>query len=166
MKAHTNKATDEAKEQAASMAEMADTLRKNYEQALRTGLKLQEEAGRWWTSVVNPANCFQQWQEEVNAATRTANSLLPLAQKPLSEMIDFVERSTQSTAELLRKAADAAQAPAPTEGQSKWTDFLTASLHVARSNAEALAQINSKAIDSWSQFLRKNNEAAAAQASK
>ena len=166
MKTHTSKATDDVKEQAASMAEMADTLRKNCEQALRTGLKLQEEAGRWWSSVLNPATCAQQWQEQVNAATRTANSLLPLTQKPMSEMIDFIEKSTQSTAELVKKASQAVQAPALAESQTKWTEFWTASLSVARSNAKALSQINTRAIDSWTQFLRKNAEAATAQSAK
>ena len=161
MKSQTNKATDEAKEQAASMADMADTLRKNYEQALRTGLKLQEEANRWWTSVFNPATCVQQWQEQLNAATRTANSMLPLTQKPMSEVIDLMEKSTQSAADLAKKASEAVQAPSLAESQLKWTELWTSSLHVARANAEAFSQINTKAIDSWSQFIRKNSEAAA-----
>src|SRR5947209_7121697 len=71
----------DTKDQAACMAEMAEALRENCEQALRTSLKFQEEAGRWWTSVVDPAACAQQWQQQLNAATRTANSVLPLTQK-------------------------------------------------------------------------------------
>jgi hypothetical protein len=166
MKTHTSKATDDTKEQSATMAEVADTLRKNCEQALRTGLKFQEEAGRWWSSVLNSATCAQQWQEQLNAATRTANSLLPLTQKPMSEMIDFIEKSTQSTAELVKKASEAAQAPALAESQTKWADFWSSSLNVARSNAEALSQINSRAIESWSEFLRKNSEMGNAHSAK
>jgi hypothetical protein len=161
MKTQTSRATEDAKEQAASMAEMAESLRKNWEEALRTGLKLQEEAAHWWSSVFNPSNYAQQWQEQLNAVTRTANSLLPLTQKQMSEMVGFLEKSSQSTAELARKASEVVQAPALGEKQAKWAEFWTSSLDVARSNAETLSQINSRAIDSWAEFLRKNTEAAA-----
>jgi hypothetical protein len=166
MKSQTSKTNDEMNEQTASMSEMADALRKNCEQALRSGLKLQEEAARWWGSVFNVTTCAQQWQEQLNAATRTANSLLPLTQKPLSEMIEFLEKSTRSTAQLVKKASEAAQAPAAGDSQAKWAEFWTASLSVARTNAEAFSQINSKAIDSWSQFVRSNSQANAAHTGK
>jgi len=159
MKSQTSKTTDEAKAQAASMSDMADALRKNWEQALRTSLKLQEESGRWWSSIYNPASAVQQWQEQLTAATRTANGLMPLVQKPVAEMVDFLEKSTQTSAELFKMASEAAQTPAGPDCQSKWSELWTQSLKVARSNAEALAQVNVKAIDSWAEFLRKTGEA-------
>ena len=160
MKIHTSKAAEEAKEQAASMAEMGESLRKNWEEALRTGIKLQEEAAHWWSSVFNPSNYAQQWQEQLNAVTRTANSLLPLTQKHMSEMAGFLEKSSRATAGLTRKASDVIQAPGLSEKQAKWAEFWTNSLDVARSNTEELSQISSRAIDSWAEFLRKNTEAA------
>jgi hypothetical protein len=155
----TSKATEETKDPTASVSDMADALRKNCEQALRTSLKFQEEAGRWWGSVFNPAACAQQWQEHVNTATRTANSLFPLAEKPMSEMIDLAEKNSRTSAELMKKAFDAVQAPGMTESQAKWTEFWTASLHAARSNTEAWSQINAKTMDSWAGFLRNNAQA-------
>src|SRR5258708_2945537 len=106
----TTKTNDEAKEQATSMSEMADTLRNNREQALRTSLKFQEEAGRWWGSVFNPGACAQQWQQQLNSATHTANSLWPLAQKPIGDLIDVAEKNSRASAELTKKAWEAAQA--------------------------------------------------------
>lgn len=157
----TNKPSDEAKEQAASLSEMADTLRKNCEQALRTSLKFPEEAGRWWSSVLNPAACAQQWQEQLNYTTRAANGILPLAQKPLGELIDLAEKNSRTSAELLKKACEAAQTVAPGESQAKWTEFCTSSLQAMRSNSEALSQISSKALDSWAGFIRHNAESGA-----
>lgn len=167
MKTSASKAAaDEAKEQAASVAEMTETLRKNYEQALRTGIKFQEEAGRWWSSVFNPTNCVQQWQEQVNFMTRTANSLLPLAQKPVGEIIDLVEKNGRSSAELMKKAMDAGQSVGLAESQCKWSDFWTSSLGMAQSNTEALSQINSRVIDSWADFIRKGSDAAESRTTK
>jgi hypothetical protein len=158
MKTHSGKGPDETRE-TASMSDMSEALRKNCEQALRTGLKLQEEAGRWWGSVLNPATCAQRWQEQFNSATRTANSVLPLAQKPLGEVIDLFEKNTRTSAELLKKAFEATQAPAISESQTKWTEFWTESLGTMRSNTEALSQIGAKAIDSWVCFVQDNTRA-------
>lgn len=159
MKTQTSKGPE--KEQTTTMSDMAEALRKNCEQALRTSLKLQEEAGRWWGSVFNPANCAQQWQDQFNSVTRTANSVLPLAQKPVTEVIDLVEKNNQLSLELMKKALEAAQAPALPESQAKWAEFWTSSLGAMRSNTEALSQIGAKAIDSWAGFVRESSEGAA-----
>jgi hypothetical protein len=137
------------------MTEMAEALRQNCEQALSTGLKFQEEAGRWWSSVLNPATCAQQWQQQFNSATRTANSFIPLAQKPVNDLVELAEKNARLSADLMKKAFDAAQAPVLDESQAKWKEFWTSSLDAARSNAEALSLISSKALDSWSDYISK-----------
>jgi Phasin protein len=162
----STKATDETKEQAASMTEMADAVRKNCEQALRTSLKFQEEAGRWWGSVFNPGACAHQWQEQFNSATRTANSVLPLAQKPVRELVDLAEKNSRASAELMKKALEAIQTQGVAESQAKWSEFWTSSLNTARENTETLSQIGAKVIDSWSGFIRHNIETAEARTSK
>lgn len=159
MKTNPGKASEQVKDQAAFMSDMADAMRKNCEQALHTSLKFQEEASRWWSSVYNPGTCAQQWQQQVNSATRVANSMLPLAQKPMSELIDLVEKNSRAGAELVKQAIDAAQSPVLSESQSKWTELWTDSLGAMRSNTEALAQIGAKAIDSWASFVRENAQA-------
>lgn len=160
------KTSDEAKERAASMSEMSDAMRKNCEQALKTSLKFQEEAGRWWGSVFNPGACAQNWQDQLNTATRTTNSILPLAQKPVTELIDLAEKNSRTSADLMKKAFEAAQAPALSESQAKWAEFWTASLHAARGNTEALSQIGANAIDSWSDFIRTNADSAERRSAK
>lgn len=162
----STKVSDEAKEQAASVSEMADTVRKNCEQALRTSLKFQEEAGRWWGSVFNPGACAQQWQEQLNSATRTANSVLPLAQKPVSELVELAEKNSRASAELMKKALEAIQTQGVADSQAKWSEFWTSSLNTARDNTETLSQIGAKVIDSWSEFIRHNIEVVEARAAK
>ena len=156
MKTHTTKATDETKDQAAFMSDMAEALRKNCEQGLRTSLKLQEEAGRWWSSVYNPASCAQQWQEQFNSVVRVANNVLPLAQKPMNDLVNLAEKNSRTGADLMKKAIEAAQTPTLSESQSKWTEFWSASLGTVRCNTEALSQIGAKAVDSWASFVREN----------
>src|SRR5262249_20074787 len=120
------------------MSDMADTAMKNYEQAIRTGLKLQEEAGRWWSSMFNQANLTQEWQKRLNNMSGVANTLVPMAQRRMEEVMTLMEKNSRTSAELVKKAVDAAQTPVVSESQAKWMEFWTSSLGAVRSNTEAL----------------------------
>ncbi len=131
---------------------------RNYEQAMRTGLKFQEEAGKMWTSMFNQAACAQDWQKHFSNVTGMANNFLPLAQRRMEEVMTLMEKNGKTSAELIKKAVDAAQTPAVAESQAKWMDFWTSSMGAVRSNAEAVSQLSSKAIDSWIDIMRKSSE--------
>jgi hypothetical protein len=155
----SNKTTEETRDPAESVSNMAEMLRKNCEQAMHTSLRLQEETGRWWGSMFNAAGCAN-FQEQLHSAGRSANSLLPLAQERVGELIELAEKNNRMSAELLRKAVDAAQTPTIAESQAKWSEFWTASIDAARAHTEALSQMGAKAFDSWAAFVRTNTEAA------
>ena len=140
------------------LTELADKTMKNYEQALRTGLKMQEEAGKWWTSMFNQSTAAQDWQKRFTNMTGMAGSLMPLAQRRMEEAMSLVEKNGKTGAELMKKAVDAAQTPVPAESQAKWLDFWTSSMGAVRANAEAVSELSSKAIDAWIDFVRKNTE--------
>ena len=77
----------------------------------------------------------------------------------MEEVITLMEKNTEAGTQLLKKAVDAAQAPALAESQAKWMDFWTSSMGAVRSNAEAVTHISSKAVDSWIEFVRKTGQA-------
>lgn len=139
-----------------AMTDMADTARKNYEQAVRAGFKMQEEAGRWWSNMFNQAGFGDDWQKRFNNVSAMTSGFVPLAQKRMEEMMDLMQKNSRTTTELMKKAVDAAQTPVIAESQAKWMDFWTSSIGAIRSNTEAMTQINSKAIDAWIDYLRKN----------
>jgi hypothetical protein len=87
-----------------------------------------------------------------------ANTLMPLAQRRMEEVMSLVEKNGRTSAELMKKAVDAAQTPVIAESQAKWMEFWTSSMGAARSNAEALAQISTRTFDSWIDFIQKNTE--------
>ena len=158
MKANSTRESAPRNDHTKPLTDMAETAMKNYEQAVRTGLKFQEEAGKWWGSVFNQGTLAQDWQKRFNNVTGMANTLLPLAQKRMEEVMTLVEKNGRTGAELMKKAVDAAQTPVIAESQAKWLEFWTSSMGVARSNAEALAQIGTKSFDSWIDFIQKNTE--------
>ncbi len=145
-----------ARERARS--DIADKSLKNYEQLVRTGLKLQEEAARCWSSLLTQTASVQDFQKPISNLTAVANGILPEAQKRMQEMVSLVEANSRTGVELMKKAAEAVQTASIAESQSKWMDFWTTSLGAARHNTEALLQINSRAIDSWIDFAQQNTE--------
>jgi hypothetical protein len=158
MKENANRTSNEAREATKPLTDMAEAALKNYQQAFRTSLKFQEEAGKWWNSAWNQGGLADDWQKRLSTATGVANRFMPVAQKRLEEVMSLMEKNGETSAQLLKKAVDAAQAPALAESQAKWMDFWTSSIGAVRSNAEAVTHISSKAIDSWIEFVRKTGE--------
>lgn len=138
--------------------ETADQAIKNYEQALRAGLKFQEETYQSWSAMFNQCALGPEWQKGFINATAAVNGILPAAQKRLGETVELLEKNARLSADLMKKAADAAQTPTIAESQAKWMDFAKSSLGAAQFNVEALMQINSRAIDSFLGLVQKNSE--------
>ncbi len=146
------------KNQKTPMSETADEAMKNYEQALRNGLKFQEETWQWWCAILNESLPGQDWQKRFSQAAATANDIIPAAQKRWEETRDLMEKNVNSSADLLKKAAEATRAPNLADSQSKWIDFWRASLEASRANTEAMMHIGSRAFESWVTMVRKASE--------
>ena len=69
MKSAHNREKNRLKDTNGRLSEMTDTFLTHYEHALQTGLKFQEEAGRWWNSLFNQTSLTQDWQKRVAHAT-------------------------------------------------------------------------------------------------
>jgi hypothetical protein len=137
---------------------MADQARTNYEQAVRTGQKFQEEAGQWWTRMLGQTMTASDWQKQLSRLTAITTSAMPLAQRRLEEAMQFIETNSRTGAELMKKAVDAAQTSSIAESQAKWMDFWSSSVKAAQSHLEAATELSTHAIESWFEFVRKNTE--------
>lgn len=135
------------------VSDVFDQAVKNYEQTLRAGLKLQEEAGRWWGNLLNQAGSTQDLQKRIVAIT---NEVIAPAQKRMEEYLKIVEDNNRTSVELLKKAVEATQVASRSESQEKLADFCDVSLSASKANSAAIAQINSKMIDSWIGYVKKS----------
>jgi len=131
---------------------------KNYEQAVRSGLKLQEEACHWWSGMLNPAACSQQWQERLNKLNGLAKDLMPLVQERMEDVLTIMESNSRTGTELMKQALAASQTLVIADRQAKWMELWSSSIRAAQTNAAALAKVSSKAVDSWTAFIEKNTE--------
>lgn len=141
-----------------TLSDIADNVMKNYEQFVRTGLKLQEEASRCWSNLMTQSTSVRDFQKPLSKFTDVATGVLPEAQKRVQELLELVEKNTRTSVDLMKKASDAAQTPVVAESQAKWTEFWSASAGAVRSSTESLMQISGRAVDSWVDFVRKNTD--------
>jgi hypothetical protein len=136
--------------------EWIDRTMDQYEQALKAGVKFQEDAGKWWTNFVNQVSSPQEWQKKVS---RVASDLIPAAEKRMSECLDLVQQNNRAGMNLMKKAIEASQSLGTASENINWMDLRDASLGAVRSSTEAFSQINNKVLDWWMECARKNTEA-------
>lgn len=150
--------SDPIKDKKNPMSDMAEQAVKNCEQALRSSIKMQQEAGQWLNDWVKQALPTDDWQKRFGNFSALTNDLMPATQKRMEEVLDLIEKNNRAGAELMQKATEAAQTPVIADSQAKWMEFWGSSLRAARSNAEAVTQISNRAIDAWIDFVQKNTE--------
>ena len=141
-------------------SEMFEQAMHSYEQAFRTGLRLQEETGKWWTALLEQTGPSRDWQRTVRTM---AAELLPEAQKRMEDGLRMVEQNSRASLEFLklfRKAVEVPQTNPIAESQTKLLSFWEASLNTMRDSAQAVAQANTQALDSWMELFRKTTEMA------
>jgi len=146
------------------VSDLLDAAMDSYEKAFKTGLKLQEESGRWWTSFLEQTGPSREWQRTVRSM---ATELLPEAQKRVEDGLRMVEQNSRASLEYLRlfkRAAQVPQANPIVESQSKLLSFWEESLNSVRDSAQAIAQANTQAMESWMELFRKGTEMAAERA--
>jgi len=133
-------------------SEMLDQGLKNYEQALRMGLNVQEEAGKWWSRLLSQAVSPQDLQKRLASLT---NEAIPATQKAMENYRKVLEQASADSVELIKKGLEAAQTTDYGDAQSKVVEFCESSLKSLRANTQAVVDINTKAVDSWFAFVKK-----------
>jgi polyhydroxyalkanoate synthesis regulator protein len=134
------------------VSEMLDQGLKNYEQALRTGLKLQAEAGQCWTKLLGQAASPQDLQKQI---TLLASDVIPATQKSMESCLELLEQNSRASVDLLKRGMEAAQTTSYADAQGKVVEFCESSLKSLKTNAQAIVDINTKAIESWIAFVKK-----------
>ena len=124
----------------------------SFNDAVKAGVKVQEEIGKWWSDALEQRNPTDEWQRRSKAMLGQA---IPAVQKNAEEWLKLIDQNYKRSLTLLKKAwetepADAASARART--QQIWES----TLDLVRDNAQAIAQANVKMMEVWSGMLRQN----------
>lgn len=125
---------------------------KSYEQALKTGVKMQEESAKVLSNLVSQATSPQDWQKQVKSAT---DDFIPQTQKAVDEGLKIIEQTSKASVDLLKKAVAIGQPTSATDAQAKMLGLWESSLHAMRDTAVSVTQANNKAIESWLAYASK-----------
>lgn len=141
------------------VTDLYDQAMKSYEQALKTGVKMQEESAKYFSNLVNQNTSPQDWQKRMKSVT---DEFIPQTQKSVEEGVKLIEQTTRTSIELLKKAVATGQPTSMQDAQAKFLGLWEASLNAMRDTAVSVTQANNKAIESWVSYARKNSEPATA----
>lgn len=141
--------------------DLMDQALKNYEQAWKTGARMQEESARFFSNLVTQSVGPQDWPKRVKALT---DECIPQTQKYLDDGLKLLEQNSRTSVELLKKAVSAAQATSPQEAQARLLGLWEGSLNTMRDTMVTVTQAHQKAVESWMSYARKTGEPAPAPA--
>jgi len=123
--------------------------------ALKAGVKAQEQIVKWWSGAAESANPLADWQRR---SRQFFEEGVPAVQKQAEEWMKLIEQNYRRSIDLLKKAADADSNGALDGFRDKLRILWEESVSVVRENAEAMAKANVKMLETWSELLRKNLE--------
>lgn len=148
-------------EKTKAVTDLFEQAMKSYEQALKTGLKLQEESTRMWTGLFSQAGTPPDWQKKSKALSEDA---VAQTQKNLEECLKLIEQNSRASVELLKKAVAASQATSVQDGQTKLIGLWESSLNTLRDSALSVSQANARAVEAWMGLARKGWDTLSARA--
>lgn len=156
---HQEKSSAHQNQTNAAGNELFDQAIKSYEHALRTGVRLQEDAARWWTNLFHQTAWTQDWHRHVSSAMSQA---IPTAQKNMEESIRLMDQSSKTSLNFFKRAADAPRTGTASEMQSQVQEMWQSSLNVLQSNMQAISESQARLMETWTDFVGKGAASASA----
>ena len=139
----TEKTTESAKE-------IFQEALRNYENALKSGIELQEESVNLWKSLLTQLGSPEEFQAKLESMQ---SEVFPAARKRMEEFVELFNRSSNQTLELFEKSMSVYQAKSATDAQRRLQDLMESSLATLRGNVQTALNTNAKIISSWKDML-------------
>lgn len=136
-----------------NVSEMFDQAVESFDTALRTGVKIQEEATRWWSGMLLETDSLEEMQQRMRIIM---NDTIPLTRRNIEQYMMIFDRTYRSSMEMLKKAFEMSQSDSIATAQVKTQELWEASLAMMRNNAQMIVQLNSRAMEMWAEFTRKD----------
>ena len=130
-----------------------DQASRSFGDALKAGVRVQEEWSKWWSDAVEQAGPVRDWQKR---SSTLLSGVLPAAQKNAEEWMKAMEQNYRKSMDLMRKAFDSEKSVVAPDYQERAKELWEESLSVVRESAETIAQANTKMVEAWAEVVRKS----------
>jgi len=135
--------------------QVLDTAVSAFGDAMKAGVKAQEEMTKCWSDALSSGNPLGDWQKR---SRQMFDDAVPAAQRQTQELLKLVEQNYRRSVDLLKKALDTDHNGTANGVQEKLRALWEESVSVVRENTEAMAQVNVKILEAWTDLLKKNFE--------
>ncbi len=125
-----------------------------FEEAVKAGLKMQEEASSAWSEILSGAGTPQDRQTRFDDVVKES---IPKAQENFDTMPKSIESKYTSSLDLLKKAMEAAQATSFDESKNRTEVLWERSIQAMRENTQTMVQANAKISEAWTDLMTKPN---------
>ena len=123
---------------------------RNYEEALKAGIKLQEESVNLWKDLLTKLGSPEELQAKLEAMTAET---FPKARERMEECLETFNRTSKQTIDLFGKTLSAYQATSATDAQRRVQNLIESSLAALRANVHSTLNTNAKIVASWKEFV-------------
>ena len=151
----------DTKEKSAAKSETIDEMfhqaMRSYEEALKSGIQLQEESVNLWKDLLTKLSSPQELQAKLESMTADA---FPKARKRMEEFVETFNRTSNQTIDLFEKTLGVYQATSVTDAQRRVQDLIDSSLTTLRVNVHSALNTNAKIIASWKELVDRFGPAA------
>jgi hypothetical protein len=137
--------------------DLFDEAYKSFDQALKTGIKVQEDTVKMWKDLLGKTTSPTEFQAKF---TEMAEDAFPAAKKRMDEALKAIEENYRTSTDLLQQAMRVWQPGSIAETQNRIQGLWESSLSAARSNVQNMVKTNQEILDTW-MHLAPNGKTAA-----
>jgi hypothetical protein len=122
----------------------------NYEKALKSGIKLQENTINLWKDVLEKLRSPEEFKAKLEELSA---ELVPAARKQMEEAVEILSRTSDQVLSLSEKTVSVYKAPTLPEAQLRLKDLAESYFAVARENLKIAFDANARVIGYWSDLI-------------
>jgi hypothetical protein len=122
---------------------------RSYENALKSGIQVQEESVNLWKDLLTKLGSPQDFQAKLESMTADA---FPKARERMEEFVETFNRTSSQTVSLFEKTLSVYQATSVPDAQRRMHDLIESSLATLRVNVHSALNTNAKIIASWKEL--------------
>ena len=125
---------------------------KFYEDALKSGIELQEESLKTWKDLLNQVGSPEDLKKKLEALTK---DVFPKNSARIEDISKVFQENAKQCTDLFSKTVGVYQSSSLNEGQDRIQDLMESSLTAMRSNVHSVVDTNSQVMKIWNNLLNK-----------
>lgn len=123
-----------------------------FENALKAGVKIQEDCARYFKEAVANYGSTHEWTGKMEAAV---NESIAAANKRMDEALAVMRKNADASVEMLKKAWSVGQGKSVEEMQARTHDLWKGALKAMEHNARSMVKAHVSALENWVALVKR-----------